>query len=155
MMANAITVTTAVPADAPHWLAMRQALGPDWVVDHAERMVSEYFDAGTIDHLPHIVLIAWRGGDRVGMAEVSLRQFAEGCENSPVAYLEGWFVDVSCRGMGVGKTLVETAMAWARSKGCQELASDAEMDNLNSQAAHKALGFEQVCDIRCYRIPLD
>lgn len=151
----AIAIKSATPNDAPHWLAMRQALGPDWVTPHAERMVAEYFETGTIDHLPHTVLIAWQGDDRVGMAEVSLRQFAEGCETSPVGYLEGWFVDEACRGMGVGKALVEAAKSWSRSRGCKEFASDAEMDNLKSQAAHKALGFEPVCDIRCYRIALD
>ncbi len=149
-----ITISNANPDDAPHWLAMRQALGPDWVIDHAQRMVTEYFDTGTIDHLPHTVLIAWSGDRRVGMAEVSLRQFAEGCEASPVGYLEGWFVDKNCRGMGVGRALVEAGKAWARSQGCREFASDAEMDNLQSQAAHEALGFEAVCDIRCYRISL-
>jgi aminoglycoside 6'-N-acetyltransferase I len=151
----AIAIRPATIEDAPHWLAMRQALGPDWVTPHAERMVAEYFDSGTIDHLPHTVLIAWRGDDRVGMAEVSLRQFAEGCETSPVGYLEGWFVDENCRGMGVGRALVEAAKDWSRSQGCKEFASDAEMDNTVSQAAHEALGFEPVCDIRCYRITLD
>lgn len=151
----AIAIKPATPDDAPHWLAMRQALGPDWVTPHAERMIAEYFESGTIDHLPHTVLIAWRGDDRVGMAEVSLRQFAEGCESSPVGYLEGWFVHENRRGMGVGKALVDAAKHWSRSQGCKEFASDAEMDNLASQAAHEALGFEPVCDIRCYRMVLD
>lgn len=151
----AIAIKPATPDDAPHWLAMREALGPDWVTPHAERMVAEYFDSGTIDHLPHTVLIAWRGNGRAGMAEVSLRQFAEGCETSPVGYLEGWFVDERCRGMGVGKALVEAAKGWSRSKGCREFASDVDMDNTASHAAHEALGFESVCDIRCYRIALD
>lgn len=151
----AIAIKPATRTDAPHWLAMRKALGPDWITPQAERMVAEYFDSGTIDHLLHVVLIAWRGEERVGMAEVSLRLFAEGCETSPVGYLEGWFVDESCRGMGVGKALVEAAKHWSRSQGCTEFASDAEMDNLASRAAHEALGFEAVCDIRCYRIALD
>ncbi|MFI4881459.1 MAG: GNAT family N-acetyltransferase [Phycisphaerales bacterium JB064] len=153
-MANAITIKPATTEDAQDWLKMRESLGPDWVIDHVERMVAEYFTHGTIDRLPHTVLIAWRGDARVGMAEVSLRQFAEGCETSPVGYLEGWFVDASCRGMGVGKALVEAGKDWARSQGCTEFASDAEMDNLASQAAHEALGFEPVCDIRCYRVSL-
>ena len=134
---------------------MRESLGPEWAVGHAEHMVTQYFDTGTIDHLPHLVLITWHGNDRVGMAEVSLRPFAEGCESSPVGYLEGWFVDEAFRGLGVGKALVNEAKLWSRSRGCREFASDAEMHNLASQAAHEALGFERVCDIRCYRIALD
>jgi hypothetical protein len=39
----------------------------------------------------------------------------------------------------------------ARSAGCTEFASDAEADNEVSAAAHRALGFEDVGLIRCFR----
>jgi aminoglycoside 6'-N-acetyltransferase I len=40
--------------------------------------------------------------------------------------------------------LVAAAEEWARSKGCVEMASDAESDNELSHTAHGRLGYEEV-----------
>ena len=37
------------------------------------------------------------------------------------AYLEDFVTDASCRGRGVGTVLWEAMLAWAKSKGCDEL----------------------------------
>ena len=80
----------------------------------------------------------------VGFAELSLRhEHVEGASSCPVAYLEGWFVDPSQRGGGIGKALVEAAAEWARERGVSELASDAELTNEQGQRAHEALGFRE------------
>jgi len=60
-----------------------------------------------------------------------------------VAYLEGWYVVPDWQGHGVGRTLVEAAEGWARARGLREIASDAELDNAGSIAAHGALGFRE------------
>lgn len=52
-----------------------------------------------------------------GFAEVGTRPYADGCESSPVAFLEGWYVDADTRGKGVGRQLVEAVVAWARGRG--------------------------------------
>jgi aminoglycoside 6'-N-acetyltransferase I len=36
----------------------------------------------------------------------ALRSHAEGCTSTPVAYLEGWFVEAEHRGRGVGAMLL-------------------------------------------------
>jgi aminoglycoside 6'-N-acetyltransferase I len=51
----------------------------------------------------------------------------------------------------VGRALVEAAEAWARSAGHHEIASDAEMDNDSGIAAHRALGYEVVTRVVCFR----
>jgi aminoglycoside 6'-N-acetyltransferase I len=61
-----------------------------------------------------------------------------------VPYVEEWFVMPEARRMGVGRALIAAAEAWARERGYPELASDALLDNLVSQSAHRALGFEEV-----------
>ncbi len=139
--------------DAPAWEAMRRSLGPDWLVDDFAALVDEFLRNGTIQGLPHAVFIARddAAGAPVGFAEVSIRQYAEGCLTSPVGYLEGWCVVESARRRGVGGMLVAACEQWAKSKGCSEFASDAELDNRVSLDAHEALGFEPVADIRCYR----
>lgn len=139
--------------DAHVWERMRSALGPAWFTDDFAPVMREYFEHGMIDGLRHVVLVAREADSReiVGFAEVSLRDFAEGCHGSPVGYLEGWFVSERARGAGVGRALVSAGEAWAASRGCTEFASDAETDNSASIRAHHALGFEEVCAIVCFR----
>lgn len=140
-------------AEAGAWVSMRGRLGPEWVSSRMDELVASYFATGRIDHLEHMVLLARAEGtgEALGFSEVSLREFAEGCETSPVGYLEGWFVMDSARGLGVGRALVEAGEAWARSRGCREFASDAEVENGASIAAHGRLGFEEVCRVVCFR----
>ena len=81
----------------------------------------------------------------VGMAELSIRHdHVEGTSATPVPYLEGWFVSESHRGWGIGRALLEFVENWSRSRGYQELASDAELYNTPSIDLHKALGFREV-----------
>jgi aminoglycoside 6'-N-acetyltransferase I len=40
--------------------------------------------------------------------------------------------------------LIEAAEAWARSKGCRRMASDALIDNAVSIEAHARLGYHEV-----------
>jgi aminoglycoside 6'-N-acetyltransferase I len=61
-----------------------------------------------------------------------------------VPYLEGWFVDEARQRQGVGRALIDFVADWARSVGFSEIASDAELENVLSQHAHKRLGFSEV-----------
>jgi aminoglycoside 6'-N-acetyltransferase I len=47
------------------------------------------------------------------------------------------------------------AEEWARAQGCTEFASDALLDSESSAAAHRALGFVETVQIRCFRKQLD
>lgn len=98
------------------------------------------------------ILVAEDGkGGFIGWLEVSLRGYAEGCETSPVGYLEGWYVMPEHRKKGVGRKLIEAAEDWARGKGCTEMASDTELQNALSQRVHTRLGYVQVEQIVCFR----
>lgn len=78
-----------------------------------------------------------------GFIQVGLRSHADGCETDrPVGFVEGWFVEETLRGAGLGRKLMEAAEQWARGKQCREMASDALLDNQPSLRAHSALGFE-------------
>lgn len=91
------------------------------------------------------VLVAERmSGGLCGFAEVGARSIAEGCTTSPVAYLEGWYVDSDARRQGVGAALLRAVEAWARRAGHRELASDTGLTNQVSQQAHERLGFTEV-----------
>jgi aminoglycoside 6'-N-acetyltransferase I len=51
----------------------------------------------------------------------------------------------------VGGALVRAAEAWSRARGCAEMASDTEVENARSAAAHRALGFEEVGRVLLFR----
>lgn len=90
-------------------------------------------------------------GSLCGFAEVSVRRYANGVDESPCAFLEGWWVDEDLRRTGVGRALVAAVEAWARGRRFTELGSDAEQHNTVSHRAHQALGFEERARVIYYR----
>jgi aminoglycoside 6'-N-acetyltransferase I len=155
-----IRVRHIQPSDRERWLALRCQLWPDESEDQLAEDTLRFFAEPERrgGMLPEAVLVAEQHGDRpavVGFAELSRRMYAEGCETSPVGFLEGWFVISSLRGQGVGRALVRAGEEWARTVGCKEFASDTTVDNVGSAAAHRALGFEEVEVIRCFRKDLE
>jgi aminoglycoside 6'-N-acetyltransferase I len=92
--------------------------------------------------------------DRPGTGRLAGFLEAEGCSSSPVAYIEGWYVDPDHRRCGVGTALVRAAEEWARGLGLSEIASDTEVDNTLGHQAHVSLGYQDVKRIVCYRKPL-
>lgn len=82
-------------------------------------------------------------GALVGFMELSQRPFANGCDTSPVAFLEGIWVQEAYRHQGVGRRLVQAAETWARQRGLKELGSDADIANTLSHRAHEGWGFEE------------
>ncbi|MEP7219542.1 MAG: aminoglycoside 6'-N-acetyltransferase [Bacteroidota bacterium] len=140
MQQFSINIRPYHPDDANEWLRLRCALWPEPAIETHRDEMNAWLA------LPDsIVLVAARadGGGLAGFAEVGTRSVADGCETSPVAYLEGWYVDADVRRRGVGGALIRTAENWARKKGFREFASDAELENILSQEAHLALGFTE------------
>lgn len=143
-----IRVREVGPDDEAAWVWLRCLLWPDGAEDHAPE-VRAFFEGKARE--PQVVFVAEVGGELVGFAEISLRNYADGCDSSPVGYLEGWFVEERFRGRGVGRRLVAAGEEWARAQGCAEFASDTELENEGSAAAHLALGFEEVGVVRLFR----
>lgn len=91
-----------------------------------------------------MAFVAEREGEGLcGFAEASVRPFANGVDESPCAFLEGWWVDEDTRRSGVGRALLAAVENWARRRGFTELGSDALLDNTLGHQAHQALGFEE------------
>lgn len=79
-----------------------------------------------------------------GFAEASLRSdYVNGCSTTPVAFLEGLYVVPERRRQGIARVLVGTVEAWARERGCAEIASDALIENVESHNLHLAVGFSE------------
>ena len=126
--------------DLNEWLRLRKQL---WDAtsdaDHRSEMVE------IINHPDsQFVLVAeHESGRLIGFLEVSIRPFVEDCETDHVGYLEGWYVEPGVRGRGIGRELVRIAENWAREKGCEEMASDAEIGNELSLLVHLGLGYNE------------
>jgi len=121
---------------------MRAALWPD--EDAAELVEDTSAWLGEADP-DQVAFVAERGDGNglCGFAEVSVRRYADGVDEAPCAFLEGWWVDDDVRRTGVGRALIEAVEEWARGRGFTELGSDALLDNTLSHTAHRALGFEE------------
>lgn len=136
-MVNHIQVRPYLPSDEGSWLRMRLQLWPDSDRAEAEAWAARH-DAVTL------VAEDTRAGSLIGFVEVGERPYADGCDTSPVAFLEGWFVAAEARGVGLGSKLVHAAVAWAKSRSLQELASDSLLDDEPAYRAHLSAGFQEV-----------
>ncbi|HVF30192.1 MAG TPA: aminoglycoside 6'-N-acetyltransferase [Pyrinomonadaceae bacterium] len=134
------TVRPLRETDLDDWFRLRHMLW-DGTSDNDHK--SEMIDI--LDHHEtQFVLIAEAAPGRlVGFLEASIRPFVEDCDTDHVGYLEGWYVEPEFRKMGIGRKLVRHAEEWARERGCTEMASDAELGNDSSLAAHLNLGYKE------------
>jgi aminoglycoside 6'-N-acetyltransferase I len=131
-----ISVTPASAADARQLAELRHTLWPHGSVDE------HIADASTTDQLRLIARLD--DGTAVGFGEASIRRdYVNGCDTSPVGFLEGIYVVPAAPGRGIARRLVAAAEAWAASCGCTELASDAALSNIESHRMHGALGFAE------------
>lgn len=80
----------------------------------------------------------------MGFAEAAIRQdYVNGCDTSPVLFLEGVYVAPDARRRGVAKALFGRVEQWGALRGCEEFASDTDVANIDVQTLHRALGFEE------------
>ena len=131
------SIRRATPEDKPEWIRMRQGLWPEAPLEYLDFDLDDLLadsDAG-------IFVASHADGRLIAFIEASLREYGEGCETSPVGYIEAWYVDPYVRGQKLGRELVHAAEHWAREKGCTEMASDTWLENEGSIAAHLKLGY--------------
>lgn len=133
-------------ADIEDLVDLALALWPD---HSREEMGSEL---ATLLAAKDAAVFGWRQDGRwEAFAQCQLRHdYVEGCETSPVGYLEGIFVREPLRGKGVAKALLTECQAWAKAQGCREFASDCELSNEASLRFHLAAGFQEAGRIICF-----
>lgn len=134
--------------DRNEWARMRNSLWDDSLEEHL-KYIDKYFTQQEVD-IVEVFVLERSNGKLGGFIELNIRNYAEGTVSTQVPYVEGWYIDSDIRGRGYGKQLIENAQSWAIANRFEELASDAEIENEISIAAHKALGFEEVDRIVCF-----
>lgn len=133
-------------SDASEWVRMRMALWPDSSREEEYDEIRRFLADPEGSGLPTLqaVFVCQRAQMGLcGFVEVSIRPYADGCETTDVGYLEAWYVDADWRNQGIGRALVMAAERWAYDQGCREMASDADLTNSLSHAAHQRLGYAE------------
>lgn len=140
-----VLVRRLTEPDHAAWLSMRQALwmGTDATTQAAQDLTL-FTEPERFGALRYDALVALVDGRPAGFVEVSLRDDVEGFVDRAVGYVEGVFVEITYRRLGVGRTLIAAAAAWTKSAGAHELASNVVGDNPDSIAFHRATGFAAV-----------
>lgn len=85
------------------------------------------------------ITVARRDGRCIGMVLIlyTISTALGGC----VGILEDMIVAEDCRGQGVGRELITTAIERARDNGCQRVSLLTDSDNLNAQRFYRSHGF--------------
>ncbi len=136
-----MTIREITEQDMAEWLHLALLLWPDSEADDMRAVLEAIRQSATQTGF----LVRAAGGTPIGFMNLSLRtDYVPGATQSPVAYVEGVYVQPAYQQQGVGRALINQAEAWARQQGCTELASDVPLDNASSEAFHKSVGFEEV-----------
>lgn len=145
-------VRAATAADRASWIDLRQQLWPEETGQGHAAEIDEVLASS--DTLAAFVAVD-AAGTVTGFLEAAMRfDYVNGCEGSPVAFLEGIYVAPVFRKQGVARALIAAFEDWARAKGVKEMASDAEIDNRVSYAMHQALGFAETERVVYFRKPV-
>ncbi len=147
----AVTIRVMDRTDREAWTDMRAALWPEDTAAQHMAEIDEILAAeeawGLIAESPE--------GPPAGFAEISIRKYANGCTDRPVAFLEGIWTSADHRRTGVGAALLTHIERFLTARGFQELCSDALADNAVSRAAHGRWGFAETETVVYFRKPLD
>ncbi len=128
-------------SDLDDWLDLAEKLWPGHTRDELHLILVEVLESDKEDAF----MVRAVDNHAIGFMNISLRfEYVPGAENSPVAYVEGIYVEEEFRNKGIASRLIIRAEEWALEHGCGQLASDALLDNTVSQAFHEKLGFEEV-----------
>jgi len=137
---RAMRIEEVNPEHLDAWSRLRAELWPESSIEyHRAELTQLLSNENAIAYLA-----CGQAGDVVGFAEATLRHdYVNGCETSPVLFLEGIYVLPGHRRQGVARSLCKAVAAWGRAAGCREFGSDALLDNVESHAFHIASGFEE------------
>ena len=130
------------PITGPYMTALQRskprALGPGPLDDRTSEAASTWPNDATV------YVAREKDGNVIAFAETPLRRdYVNGCNSSPVGFLEGIYVEAPYRGRGFARLLNKALEEWAAGLGCTEFASDVWLQNEAGQKAHEALGFEE------------
>lgn len=148
-METGLTIREMSVADRAVWAGMYAQLFPDASPDACLTEIDRILAAPD-----RTGFIAEAAGQPLGFAELSIRDFANGCETQPVPFLEGIWACGTARRQGVASALLHHLEAFARASGHTELGSDVLQGNGDGVGFHLDRGFQETERVIYYRKPL-
>lgn len=99
--------------------------------------------------------LAYIESDCVGFINISLRvDYVNGTISSPVLFIESIYVEQEFRGKNIARSLVAFVNNIAKQQNISEIASDCKIENVISEAFHKACGFKEQERVICFTKPV-
>ena len=122
-----------------------------WPEDSKEELKEDFYESLDLKN-EQAFLYEMADVGYIGFIQLSLRHdYVEGCDSSPVAYIEGIYVEEQYRRHGIAQELVKFAESWGRERDCIELASDCELENNLSIDFHSGSGFTETNRLVCFK----
>ncbi len=144
-------IINAQQQDLNDWQHLALKLWPDYSNEEMRFILSKILDSSTEDGF----LVRDANDKAIAFMNLSLRfDYVPGAVRSPVAYVEGIYVEEEYRNKGMGRCLIHYAEQWALKKNCFELASDALLENIESHNFHEKVGFKEVERVVTYIKPI-
>lgn len=138
-----------IRADAAHaqeWAALSAEMFPSQTLGEWERECAEFLVNGK-----EIGFLCRQDGQAAGYVNVSIRRdYVNGTDTSPVAFVEAVYVRPQYRNRGIARRLMAEAEAFARANGLSQIASDCLLDNTDSEQFHKSCGFAEAERVICF-----
>ncbi|MBT3797950.1 MAG: GNAT family N-acetyltransferase [Porticoccaceae bacterium] len=100
-----------------------------------------------------VIFIAWdTGGQALGFTQL----YSTFCsvEAAPILVLYDLYVNSSARKLGIGRALMNSAMAHAKGTGAARIDLETETGNTNAQALYESLGYVRDTDFYKYSLAL-
>lgn len=126
------------PEDLDRHVSLRERLWPDQDPPHGDDL------RALLTRPSFTALGAFDGPTLIGFAEATIREYVDGVDGSPAAYLEGIYVDDAHRRKGVATALVDAIAELAARSGCEAVGSDAILEDVESHAWHRSAGFAEI-----------
>lgn len=143
---NKVIITVANKSDIDDWVNARTLLWPKHNTEyHAKEVVS------SLNNSSNLNLMARVNNQFVGILEASIRPYANGCQNTPVVFLEGVWVRKEFRQHSIGMKLIEFLENWAIDNNFSEICSDTDIENKIAQTAHIKWGFNKTETVVYFR----
>lgn len=126
--------------DLVKWLEVRRKLFPN--KPQSEQM----YDIQHYLYYPEIrqAFVADFNGQMIGFIEIIIQDSFIGSTQTPVIFINAWYVEESYRYKGIGKRLLLAAEKWAKSKGCTQIGFSFTDDQAVTKKVSEHLGFRHV-----------
>jgi aminoglycoside 6'-N-acetyltransferase I len=135
-----VKISKITQNDFNEWLELALTLWPDYSSTEMQVILTNILDSPHEDGF----IVRNDNGRAIAFMNLSLRSdYVPGAKHSPVAYVEGIYVQDEYRKQGIGAALIQSAQEWGLKQGCSELASDALIDNTTSHEFHLKIGFQE------------